>query len=301
MKPTFGPLYALFETELKELRNYLNEGLKRGIIRKSTSKARYPILFTSKKNGKLRLCVDYQKLNNITIKNRYSLPNIEELQNRLQKAVIFSKLDLRWGYNLVRIKKGEEWKTYVERGSEVTIFTDHKNLLSFIKTKKLNRRQVKWSKLLGQYKFTIQYTSGKDNGRADALSRRSDHMKNKAEFNHNIFKINKDGSLSTNTKKLSAAIKILRNDKKTYFIVNDKFQISKNKITEIIKKYHDDLLQKHAKINKTLQFLQQDYRFPDMRKQVETYIKKCFNCQQNKHETHAKYGRIQYQKSSKKS
>ena len=103
-------------------------------------------------------------------------------------------------------------------------------------------------------------------------------MKNKTEFSHSIFKINKDGLLSANTKKLSAVIKILWNDKKTYFIINNKFQILKNKITEIIKKYHDDLFQKHVKINKTLQFLQQDCRFPNIRKQIETYIKKCFNC-----------------------
>ena len=77
-------------------------------------------------------------------------------------------------------------------------------------------------------------------------------MKNKIEFNHNIFKINKNESLSANTKKLSAVIKILWNDKKIYFIINDKFQILKNKITKIIKKYHDDLFQKHVKINKTL-------------------------------------------------
>ena len=77
-------------------------------------------------------------------------------------------------------------------------------------------------------------------------------MKNKTKFSHNIFKMNKNESLSTNTKKLSAIIKILQNNKKTYFIINNKLQISKNKITEIIKKYHDDLFQKHAKINKTL-------------------------------------------------
>ena len=77
-------------------------------------------------------------------------------------------------------------------------------------------------------------------------------MKNKTKFNHNIFKINKNELLSTNTKKLSAIIKILWNDKKTYFIINNKFQISKNKITKIIKKYHDNLFQKHVKINKTL-------------------------------------------------
>ena len=112
----------------------------------------------------------------------------------------------------------------------------------------------------------------KNNDRADALNKRSDHMENKAEFSHNIFKMNKNESLSANTKKLSTIIKILRNDKKIYLIINDKLQISKNKITEIIKKYHDNLFQKHTEINKTLQFLRQNCKFPDMRKQIKTYI-----------------------------
>ena len=65
----------------------------------------------------------------------------------------------------------QHWRTYVEGSPKTTIFTDHKNLLSFTTTKVLNRRQVRWSELLGQYKFEIKYTPGKDNGRADALSR----------------------------------------------------------------------------------------------------------------------------------
>ena len=59
----------------------------------------------------MRLCVDYRKLNDITIKNRYPLPNIEELQDRLAKAKWFSKIDLKGAYNLIRMKEGEEWKT----------------------------------------------------------------------------------------------------------------------------------------------------------------------------------------------
>lgn len=68
----------------------------------------------------------------------------------------------------------EHWRIYAEGCSELTIFTDHKNLTYFTTTKQLNRRQVRWSELLGQYKFRIAYTPGKDNGRADALSRRHD-------------------------------------------------------------------------------------------------------------------------------
>ena len=66
----------------------------------------------------------------------------------------------------------ENWRVYVEGAPSLEIYTDYKNLLNFTTTKQLNRRQVRWSELLGQYKFKIHYTPGKENGRADALSRR---------------------------------------------------------------------------------------------------------------------------------
>ena len=64
-----------------------------------------------KKDGSLRLCVDYRGLNKITVHNRYPLPLIPELLDRLRSARVFSKIDLRGAYNLVRIKLGDEWKT----------------------------------------------------------------------------------------------------------------------------------------------------------------------------------------------
>ena len=78
-EPTFGPIYALSEKELKTLREGFDKDLARGFIRKSTSLAGYPILFIPKKNGSLQQCVDYRKLNDITIKNRYLLPNITKM------------------------------------------------------------------------------------------------------------------------------------------------------------------------------------------------------------------------------
>jgi hypothetical protein len=68
-------------------------------------------MFVPKKNRKLQLCVDFQKLNDITIKNQYPLPNIRELQDQLSYAEIFTALDLQGAYNLICIKEGEEWKT----------------------------------------------------------------------------------------------------------------------------------------------------------------------------------------------
>ena len=89
----------------------MDENEKKEFIRKFESSTEYPILFVSKKNESLRLCVDYRKLNDITIKNRYPLPNISELENRLQGAKYFTKFDLRGAYNLIRMKEGEKWKT----------------------------------------------------------------------------------------------------------------------------------------------------------------------------------------------
>lgn len=109
--PPFGPIYSLSEPELKTLREYLKENSDKGFIEPSQSPAGAPILFVKKKDGSLRLCVDYRGLNNITVKNRYALPLISEILDRTRSAKLFTKLDLRGAYNLIRIAPGEEWKT----------------------------------------------------------------------------------------------------------------------------------------------------------------------------------------------
>ena len=109
--PGFGPLYNLSATELAVLREYIDENLAKGFIRPSTSPAGAPILFVKKKDGTLRLCVDYRALNRVTVKNRYPLPLISEALDRLGGAKIFTKLDIRSAYNLIRIKEGQEWLT----------------------------------------------------------------------------------------------------------------------------------------------------------------------------------------------
>ena len=107
-KPTYGPIYALSETKLKALREYLDKNLKKGFIRPSTSPAEYPILFVSKKDGKLQLCADYRQLNAIAVKNWYPLPLILELQDRIQRSQWFTALNIRGAFNLVQMKEGKE-------------------------------------------------------------------------------------------------------------------------------------------------------------------------------------------------
>ncbi|KAJ1571868.1 hypothetical protein NDA12_006538 [Ustilago hordei] len=110
-KPPQGPLYLKGPKEMSELRRYLDENLEKGFIRPSKSPAQSPVLFVPKKDGGLRLCVDYRGLNEITVKNRAPLPLIEEQLFLLRKARIYTKLDLRAAYNLIWIAKGDEWKT----------------------------------------------------------------------------------------------------------------------------------------------------------------------------------------------
>ncbi|KAH0607988.1 uncharacterized protein H6S33_002040, partial [Morchella sextelata] len=109
--PPFGPLYPCSAPELKALREYLDKELSSGKISRSNSPAAAPILFIPKKDGTLRICVDYRGLNKVTVKDKYPLPIMSELRDRLFKAKIFTKIDLKNGFNLIRIAEGDEWKT----------------------------------------------------------------------------------------------------------------------------------------------------------------------------------------------
>ncbi|GJE99152.1 polyprotein [Phanerochaete sordida] len=109
--PPFGTMYRLSPEERTALAEYIESNLKKGFIRRSTSSAAAPILFVRKKTGGLRLCVDYRGLNAISKKNRYPLPLIDDLLDRVQGCSRFSVIDLKNAFNLVRVKEGDEWKT----------------------------------------------------------------------------------------------------------------------------------------------------------------------------------------------
>jgi hypothetical protein len=114
LKDTFVPksfkTYNLTPEENIELDKFLKDNLDKGYIRPSQSPMASPFFFVNKKDGKLRPCQDYRYLNEHTIKNAYPLPLISELLDKLKGARRFTKLDVRWGYNNVRIRDGDQWK-----------------------------------------------------------------------------------------------------------------------------------------------------------------------------------------------
>ncbi|KAL2923040.1 Transposon Ty3-I Gag-Pol polyprotein [Bienertia sinuspersici] len=108
--PAMSP-YRMAPPELEELRKQLKELLDAGFIRPSKAPYGAPVLFQRKHDGSLRMCIDYRALNKITVKNKYPIPLVADLFDRLGKARYFSKLDLRLGYWQVRIAEGDEPKT----------------------------------------------------------------------------------------------------------------------------------------------------------------------------------------------
>ena len=110
-EPISIPPYRMAPTELRELKNQLEELLSKGFIRPSKSPWGAPVLFMKKKNGSLRLCIDYRQLNRVTIRNQYPLPRIDELFDQLQGSRVYSKIDLRSGYHQLRVQESDVPKT----------------------------------------------------------------------------------------------------------------------------------------------------------------------------------------------
>jgi hypothetical protein len=115
LKPTMAPIsrrsYRMPPNELAELKTQLQDLLEKGFIRPSSSPWGCPTIFVKKKDQTLQMCVDYRPLNEVTIKKKYPLPQIDILFDQLTGAHVFSKIDLRSGYHQIRIRPKDIPKT----------------------------------------------------------------------------------------------------------------------------------------------------------------------------------------------
>ncbi|KAL8088870.1 hypothetical protein AgCh_038582 [Apium graveolens] len=117
-EPVSKAPYRMAPVEMKELAKKLQELLEKGVIRPSVSPWGAPVLFVKKKDGSMRLCIDYRELNKLTIKNKYPLPIIDDLFDQLKRAKYFSKIDLRSGYHQLKIKPEDIQKTAFRTSNE---------------------------------------------------------------------------------------------------------------------------------------------------------------------------------------
>ena len=102
--------FILSKDEREEVQKFVEDQLRKGYIRLSKSPQTLPVFFVGKKDRSKRMVMDYCNLNNQTVKNNYLLPLITDLIDNMGSKKIFTKIDLRWEFNNVRIKEGDEWK-----------------------------------------------------------------------------------------------------------------------------------------------------------------------------------------------
>lgn len=218
------------------------------------------------------------------------------------------------------------WRVYLE-GTKypIRIITDHKNLTYFTTTKILTRRQARWSELLGNYWFTIEHCKGKENERADALSRRPDHEEGIKKPEPALLKLNKEGHLEYNPQiaVLAATMETttdselqdkiveetLKDDLIQSLIKNEDDKVTATETglvfwygliyvprpvrNEIIRLHHDTLISGHPGQTNTMERITRSYYWPRMMKDIEKYIEECDACQKNKIKRHKPYGLMQ--------
>jgi hypothetical protein len=109
--PIYKTPYRMATPELAELKEHIKEMLEKGFIHPSSSPWGAPVIFVPKKDGTQRLCMDYCALNEVTVKNKYALPRIDDLFDQLCDACVFSKIDLRLGYHQLKIRECDIPKT----------------------------------------------------------------------------------------------------------------------------------------------------------------------------------------------
>ena len=108
--PKKGKVYLLSREEREEIREFIQEQLRKGYIWLSKSLQTAPVFFVGKEDGKKQMVQDYRYLNEWTVKNNYPLSLISDVLENIGTKKVFTKMDLRWGYNNIRIKEGDEWK-----------------------------------------------------------------------------------------------------------------------------------------------------------------------------------------------
>ncbi|HJS83264.1 MAG TPA: reverse transcriptase domain-containing protein, partial [Nitrososphaera sp.] len=187
-----------------------------------------------------------------------------------------------------------EWRHYLH-GSRFKAITDHKSL-KYLQTQPcLSARQVRWSEFLQQFDMEIEYQQGKSNVVADALSRRADHATGHTLVNSGITEISWGNTLLQQIKdgyqQDPVCKEILEDNRNEDLTITDGLIYKNERVyipndlsikTQLLTEAHDAKVSGHVGVSKTIQLLSRDYYWPDMRKDINNYVKSCYKCQSNK-------------------
>ncbi|PNH26219.1 hypothetical protein BJF96_g10464 [Verticillium dahliae] len=209
-------------------------------------------------------------------------------QGRLHPVAFFSKKlhgpELNYQIHdkelMAIIEAFKEWRTYLSGARhEVKVYTDHKNLAHFTTNKDLNKRQIRWAEFLSEFNFTIIYRKGSENGRADILSRRSDHEQNTPPNINAILAKDKEGNLIPYHRTLAVTTRVTPARPPTEAL-------------ELIRQVHEAKAHGHQGVAKTFARLKKHHNFKGTRQDVTTVIRNCDLCKKSKAERHRPYGEL---------
>nr|GEV97406.1 hypothetical protein [Tanacetum cinerariifolium] len=309
--------YHMAPSKLKELSDQLKELSEKGFICPSSSPWGAPVLFVKKKDGSFRMCIGYRELNKLTVKNRYTLPRIDDLFGQLQGSSVYSKIDLRSGYHQLQIReedipitafrtsngvhvdpakklcsapilalpKGtENFSVYCDASFKgfgaVLMQREKKSLQYILDQKELNTRQRRWIELLSDYDCEICYHPGKGNVVADALSQKDREPLRVRSL-----------VMTVHTNLLE---KIL--EAQTEAMKEENVKAEKLGRDMIMHKSHKSKYSIHPGSDKMYQDLKKLYWWPNMKANIATFVSKCLTCAKVKAEHQNPFGLLQQPK-----
>ncbi|GJV44116.1 reverse transcriptase domain-containing protein [Tanacetum coccineum] len=300
--------YRLAPLEMHELSDQLQVLADRGFIRLSTSPWGALVLFVKKKDGYFRMCINYQELNKLTVRNRYPLPRINDLFDQLQDSSVYLKINLRPGYHQLRVRDEDIPKTAFRTCQGIHVdpakIEAVKNWASpttpmqhILDQKELNMRQRCWLELLADYDCKIRYHPGKANVIADALSQKEQiktlrvralvmtlHLKLPSQILEAQTKEIKEENIKT---------KNLRGMDKAFEVRPDGTRCIKNRSwlplfgnlrDLIMHESHKSKYSIHTGSDKMYQDLKKLYWWPNMKAIIAEYVDKCLTCSRVKAE-----------------
>ncbi|UYV67231.1 K02A2.6-like, partial [Cordylochernes scorpioides] len=279
-KPIKHKPYMVSPKERDIIKEQIDEMLTEGIIRPSSSPWSFPVILVKKRDGKYRFCVDYRKLNNVTVKDVYPIPRIDEVMDTLQGSIYFSAIDLRSGYWQVEVEERDKEKTAFTTAHGLYEF----NVLPFGLCNAPATFERNMENMLGNLRWQICLCY------LDDVIIYSPDFPTHLRRLEAVFKCFRESNLRLNDKKCRFAFEELeiigyitsKHEKpnpegRAWLLV-----IPEKKKREIMKEYHNHMSNGHLGVARTMYRIKNKYFWPSMLKDVSEFVKTCHLCQSRK-------------------